>query len=137
MTGDNLDLDSLSGLGTIVVSAAGITVTGVNTAAQNGSVSLWSAGALTVTPGAVIDSGYGTIDLEADVNADHSGNSNTAALAIESGAVVVSSNSSAGAITLRGYNISIDSSANPALVARPAGGSCRQRDGDDLREPGG
>ena len=83
----------------------------------------------------MIDSGYGTIDLEANVNADHSGNSNTAALAIESGAVVVSSNSSAGAITLRGYNISIDS--RPILHwSAPCRRELPPRDGDDLREPG-
>ncbi len=58
-----------------------------------------------------LESGSGTILLQADAAASGSGT-----LSLTAGAVVDSTNTSAGAITLRGADVNIDTSANPALV---------------------
>ncbi len=89
-----------------------LSVTGI-TQSGSGNVNVSSAGSLTVAANAVIASGAGAISLAADVNADGSGNSNTANLAIESGAGVVS----ASTITLRGYDIAIAASITPVVQA--------------------
>jgi hypothetical protein len=124
LAGDMLTLGVIAngsvGLGNVAASADVITVTGLDTShagAGNGNVDLRAAGPLTVAPGALLDTGTGTLALAADVNADGTGNSNTAALFIASGATVVSANSGRDAITLRGADIAIDtSSANPGVV---------------------
>jgi sugar lactone lactonase YvrE len=58
-----------------------------------------------------LETGSGTILLQADAAASGSGT-----LTLTAGAVVDSANSSAGAITLRGADVNIDTSANPAVV---------------------
>jgi hypothetical protein len=121
LTGDTLDLGILAdirgGVGSISASAATINVTSVNTTyAKPGDVSLTASGNLTVSTNGMIDTGDGTISLAADVNADGTGNSNTEVLTIDSGAVVVSSNASASAITLRGAQMSIATGSRPAVV---------------------
>jgi hypothetical protein len=121
LTGDTLDLGILAdirgGVGSISASAATINVTSVKTTyAKPGNVSLIASGSLTVSRNGMIDTGNGTIILAADVNADGTGNSNTDALTISSGAVVVSSNASASAITLRGAQMSIATGSRPAVV---------------------
>src|SRR5262245_26139617 len=122
LAGDALTLGAIAngsgGLGNVAASAAAITVTGLDTshAGTGGDVDLKSAGALTVAPNALLDTGAGTLVLAAGVNADGTGNSNSGELVIGRGATVVSANASSGAITLRGAAIAIDTSANPALV---------------------
>src|SRR5262249_18850601 len=55
------DIKNVSGgLGSVAASAGTINVTGLNTGANFGSVDLRSAGALTVAPNAVLDTGTGT-----------------------------------------------------------------------------
>ena len=73
--------------------------------------------------GAIVETGTGTITLAADVNADGTGNDGVGVLLIGAGATVTSTNATASAITLRGANINIDTSADPAVVgASLAGG---------------
>src|SRR5262249_44582542 len=72
------------GLGNVTASAGVITVTGLDTShagAGNGNVDLKSAGALTVAPGALLDTGTGAIALAAGVNADGTGSSGGGVLA--------------------------------------------------------
>src|SRR5262249_26613842 len=78
------------GLGSAAASAGVITVTGLNTGANFGSVDLKSAGALTVAPNAVLDTETAVLALAADVNADGTGNSNSDKLFIARGATVMS-----------------------------------------------
>src|SRR5204862_393624 len=49
-------------------------------------------------------------------NADGTGNSSTSKLSIQAGAVVVSANTLASGITLRSFDVDIDTSANPAAI---------------------
>lgn len=121
LAGDTLYLgiieDAAGGLGSVTASAAVINVTGLNTAASGGNVNLAASGALTVASNAVLYTGHGTISLATDVNANGTGDSDTTdALAIQSGAVVTSSNPSSSAITLRGAVINIDTGSDPAVV---------------------
>ncbi len=125
LPGDGLTLgqirDLKGGVGSITASAATIEVTGINTAAANGSsglgnVDLRAAGNLTVDAGAIVTTGTGTISLAADVNADGTGNDGVGTLSIGAGATVVSTNTTASAITLRGAAVNIDTSSNPAVV---------------------
>jgi sugar lactone lactonase YvrE len=121
LSGDTLDLGILAdirgGVGSISASAATINVSSVNTTrATPGDVSLTASGSLTVGTHGMIDSGNGTITLAADVYADGTGDTNTDALTISSGAVVVSSNNSASAITLRSARMSIATGSSPAVV---------------------
>ena len=74
---------------------------------------------LVVAAGATVDSGTSTLSLGADVNADGTGNDGVGTLSIDAGATVTSSNPTASAITLRGADIDIDTSANPAVVGAP------------------
>ena len=71
---------------------------------------------LVVAAGATIDSGTSTLSLGADLNADGTGDDGVGTLSIDAGATVTSTNPTANAITLRGANINIDTSANPAVV---------------------
>ena len=120
LPGDTLTLgpiyDSHAGIGSIVATAGSIEVAGVNTASTNGNVDLIATGNLTVDPGAIVQAGMGTISLAADVNADGTGNDGLGTLSIDAGATVVSASPTASAITLRGPDIDIDTSANPAVV---------------------
>ena len=75
---------------------------------------------LTVAAGATIDSGTSTLSLAADLKADGTGDNGTGTLSIAAGATVISSNPTASAITLRGANIDIDTSTNPAVVGARA-----------------
>jgi ligand-binding sensor domain-containing protein len=123
LPGDTLNLgpinNAAAGLGNVTASAAVINVNALNTALSNGNVSLTASGALTVTSNAVLNTGTGTVSLAADVNADGTGDSDTTdPLAIQSGAVVTSSNTGSNAITLRGAAVNIDTSSNPAQVGR-------------------
>jgi hypothetical protein len=113
--------DTLGGLGSVTASAAVINVNGLSTAASGGNVNLAASGALTVASNAFLYTGHGTISLAADVNANGTGDSDTTdALAIQSGAVVTSSNPGSTAITLRGAAINIDTSSDPAQVGGAA-----------------
>jgi sugar lactone lactonase YvrE len=120
LPGDQLVLgpisDLVGGLGSITASAAGIEVTGINTASAGGNVDLSATGNLTVDPGAIIQTGTGAISLAADVNADGTGDDGVGTLSIGAGAFVASSDTLAGAITLRGAAININTGANPAFV---------------------
>ena len=108
------DLDT--GLGGIVADAGKIEVAGINLISAGGNVDLRASGDLTVDANASILTGTGTIALEADVNADGSGDDGLGTLSIAAGAVVDSTNASADAITLRGAQVNIDTSSDPALV---------------------
>ena len=126
LPGDTLTLgviaDASGGLGNVAASAGVITVTGLDTShasTSNGNVDLRAAGPLTVVRQAVLDTGTGTISLAADVNADGTGNSNSAALFIARGATVLSDNAGKSAITLRGAAIDIDTGADPGVVGAP------------------
>ena len=77
---------------------------------------LRATGNLTVDSGAIVQTGTGTISLAADVKADGTGDDGVGTLSINAGATVTSTNSTASAITLRGADIDIDTSANPAVV---------------------
>ena len=76
---------------------------------------------LTVAAGATIDSGTSTLSLGADLNADGTGNDGVGTLSIDAGATVTSTNPTASAITLRGADINIDTSADPAVVGASQG----------------
>src|SRR5262245_5901544 len=64
------------GLHHVTATAATISVTGLDTSAANGNVALRAAGALTVNPNTVLDTGTGTILVAAGVNADDSASTN-------------------------------------------------------------
>ena len=108
---DNVTLGPIrnlaGGISSVTVSAADIDVKGINTAAVNGNVGLNASGDLTIDSGAVVQTGTGTISLAAG---------SAGVLTIGSGATVVSANSTVNAITLRGGDIDIDASANPAVI---------------------
>ena len=89
---------------------------GVNTYNTNGNLDLKATGNLTVDSGAIVQTGTGTISLAADVKADGTGDDGVGTLSIGAGATVTSTNPTASAITLRGADIDIDTSANPAVV---------------------
>ena len=120
LPGDDLTLgpirDLNGGIGSITASAGTIEVAGINTSNANGNVDLKATGNLTVDSGAIIETGTGTISLAADVKADGTGDDGVGTLSIGAGATVTSSNPTASAITLRGADINIDTSANPAVV---------------------
>ena len=120
LPGDDLTLgqinNSNAGIDSITASAGTIEVTGINTLSTNGNVNLEATGNLTVDAGAIIETGTGTISLAADVNADGTGNDGVGTLSIDAGATVTSSNPTASAITLRGADVNVDTSANPAVV---------------------
>ena len=122
LPGDYLTLgpirDANGGDGSITASAGTIEVTGINTVSVNGNVNLAATGNLTVDAGANILTGTGTISLAADVNANGTGYDGVGTLSIGAGAVVNSTNTTSSAITLRGADINIDTSANPAVVRR-------------------
>ena len=124
LPGDQLTLglirDALDGLGSLTASAGAIDVTGLDTYAANGNVDLRATGNLTVDADATVESGTGTISLAADVKADATGDDGVGTLSINAGATVVSSNTTASAITLRAQDINIDTSSNPAVVAHTA-----------------
>ena len=63
-----------------------------------------------------INSGSGDLTLAADVTAAGAGDDGTGTLTIASGATVTSTDPQANAITLRGADVSIDTSLNPAVV---------------------
>jgi sugar lactone lactonase YvrE len=125
LPGDYLTLgpirDLQGGVESITASAATIEVTGIDTLAANGSsgqgnVSLAATGNLTVDPGAIVQTGTGTLSLAADVQSNGAGDDGVGTLSIGAGATVTSTNSSPSAITLRGAAVNIDTSANPAVV---------------------
>ena len=91
----------------------------ITSAVKNGPLDVTAPGNLTVLAGAIIQTGSGTISLAADVKADGSGDDGVGRLSIGAGAVVVSSNPTTSAITLRGADVNIDTSANPADVGWP------------------
>ena len=88
----------------------------------NGNVDLQAAGALTVAGNAVLNTRAGTISLAAGVNADGTASSGGGTLTIAAGATVASDNTGTSAITLRGSDLAIDTSSNPAVVVATAGG---------------
>ena len=124
LPGDKLLLgpirDLNAGIGSIAASADTIEVTGIDTFNANGNVDLRATGDLTVDHGAIVATGTGTISLAADVKADGTGDDGVGTLSIGAGATVTSTNPTAGAITLRGADIDIDTSANPAVIGARA-----------------
>ena len=127
LLGDSLMLgpvrDSNGGLGSITASAGTIEAAEINTFITNGSVSLRATGNLTVDSGATIQVGTGTIELSADLNADGTGDDGVGTLSIGAGAMVTTTVAamSTNGITLRGADIEIDTSANPAVVGGQLG----------------
>ena len=104
----------LSGLGALTLE---------DVATTSAPLDVTAAAGLTVAANALLDTGTGTISLAADVNVDGTGNSNSGALSIASGATVLSVNARKSAITLRGATIVINTGPAPAVVvgARRAG----------------
>ena len=98
----------LDGLGSLTL---GSVLGGANT-----TVDITARTELTVSAGATINSGASTLSLGADLTAAETGDNGVGTLSINAGATVISSNASANAIKLRGADINIDSSPNPAAV---------------------
>ena len=71
---------------------------------------------LTVLASTTVDSGTSTLRLGADLKADGTGDDGTGTLSIGPYATITSTNTTAGAIMLRGADIDIDTSANMAAV---------------------
>jgi hypothetical protein len=90
----------------------------VITGQVNGDVDLRAAGALMANQ--TIITGAGTISLAAGVNDNGTASSGGGILSIAASATVMSEDPS-NAITLRGGDIAIDSSSNPAKVVSPVG----------------
>ena len=84
--------------------------------AVNATIDVTARTNLVVATGANINSGLSTLSLGADLTAAEAGDNGVGTLSINAGATVTSSNSSASAITLRGADINIDTSSNPAFV---------------------
>jgi hypothetical protein len=120
LPGDNLILGPIrdfdGGLGSVIATAGTIEVRGINTLSTNGKVDLNATGNLTVDSDTTIQTGTGTISLAADVNAIGTGDDGAGTLSVGAGAAVQSSSQSAAAITLRGADINIDTSADAAVV---------------------
>ena len=95
-----------------------LTLGSISGGTANTTVDVTVRGNLTVAGNATINSGTGTIRLGADLNADESGNDGVGVLSIAAGAVVESTNGTAGAITLRGADMNILG----AVTAAGAGG---------------
>lgn len=87
-----------------------------NVLSNGGSITLQATGAVAVGTGVTVNSGSGTLTLTADVTASGAGDDGVGTLSIDAGATVTSSNTSASAITLRGADVNIDTSSNPAVV---------------------
>jgi sugar lactone lactonase YvrE len=128
--------DAAGGLGNVAISADSIIVTGLDTSQRSpgsGNVNLTAIGALTVAPNATLNTGASTLSLSAGVNADGTGSGTggsanlSGILTLAAGSTVMSANTGANAITLRGDDLAIDTSSNPALVgANPiVGGPAR------------
>jgi len=73
-------------------------------------------GNLTVAAGSVIATGAGAISLAADVQPGGSGDNGVGTLSVMAGATVTGGN-----VTLRGADVAIDTSSNPATVTAPGG----------------
>jgi hypothetical protein len=120
LPGDDLAFDSLpdssGGLDGIAADAGSVEVEGTGISSASASVDLRATGNVTVDAGADIQTGIGTIYLAADVNANGTGNDGLGTLSIGASASVTSTNPAANAITLRGANVNIDTSAHPAIV---------------------
>ena len=71
---------------------------------------------LVVAASATINSGAGPLSLGADLTAAGAGDDGSGTLTVIAGATVTSSNTSTNAITLRGADVNIDTSSNPAVV---------------------
>ena len=99
----------LDGLGSL-------TLASILGGAVNATIDVTARTNLVVTAGATINSGAGTLSLGADLTAAGAGDDGVGTLSINSGATVTSSNASASAITLRGADVNIDTSSNPAVV---------------------
>ena len=65
-----------------------------------------------------METGTGTIALAAGIKADGTASSGGGTLTIAAGATVASDNTGTSAITLRGSDLAIDTSSNPAVVGR-------------------
>ena len=132
LPGDALTLgpitDAVGGLANVTINAGSIVVAGLDTSnSEAGNVDLKAAGALTVAPNAMLNTGINTLSLSAGVNADGTESGSSGILTLARGSTTTSSNIFANAITLRGDQLVIDTSSNPALVgATPIdGGSPR------------
>jgi hypothetical protein len=87
-----------------------------NIISNSGSITLQASGAVTVGNNVTINSGTGSLALAADVAASGSGDDGVGILTVSAGATVVSYDTAANAITLRGADVNIDTSSNPAVV---------------------
>src|SRR5262249_43516613 len=123
LAGDMLSLGVIAngsgGPGNVAASAGVITVTSLDTShagTGGGNGGLKSAGALTVAPGAALGPRAGTPAPTPAAPRSGTGNSNSGVLFIARGATVVSAKADRDAITLRGSDLAIDTSANPGVV---------------------
>ncbi len=84
--------------------------------ASNATIDVTARTNLTVSTGATINSGTSTLSLGADLTAAKTGDNGVGTLSINAGATVTSSDTASNAITLRGADVNIDTSSNPAVV---------------------
>lgn len=92
-------------------------------ATNNAVLDVITTGDLTVTTGAVVDTGTASLSLAAGVNLDGSPGNGSGTITLLGGAQVSSASPGTNAITLRGSDIAIDTTDTPVLVgARPGTG---------------
>ena len=105
--------------GNVIVSSTGsntaLTINGCVTS-SGGNVILQATGNLIVAANQTISSSSGTLTLAADVTASGNGDDGVGTLTVSAGATIVSSDSAANAVTLRGADVNIDTSSSPAIV---------------------
>ncbi|HEY5315212.1 MAG TPA: BACON domain-containing carbohydrate-binding protein, partial [Pirellulales bacterium] len=99
----------LDGLGSLTLSSFGST-------AYNETVDVTARTNLVVSGGATISSGSSTLSLGADLKADGTGDDGVGTLTISSGASILSSNTTASAILLRGADVNLATGSGPATV---------------------
>ena len=94
----------------------------------NAKVDVTARTNLTVTAGSTISSGTSTLSLGADLTAGELGDDGVGTLSIGAGATVTSANNTPHAVTLRGANVNLDTSSNPAVVSTQRVVSPRQEE---------
>jgi sugar lactone lactonase YvrE len=107
--------------GSIALSSTGTNTAltaGGNVISTSGPVTLQTTGTLTINSGITINSGSAPLTLAADVTAAGAGDDGVGTLSINADATVVTT----GTITLRGADVNIDTSSNPAVVGATRSG---------------
>ena len=109
-----------SNTGSISLDATGTNVAltaGGNVISQSGAVTLEATGNVTVASGVTVNSGTANLTLAADVTAAGQGDDGVGTLTVGAGATVTTT----GTVSLRGADVSIDTSSNPAVIGGTRG----------------